>query len=578
MANLFAILLLLNGSRQWAGALEEADQQCDVDDRGLHVQAEAVSLLQSNFEVFKLSEADELHRGIQRAHPMALAQTSMGTGKKASALAQSAAQKPLPSGWFGDFSEAESTYDKEGLDSHSDNPEWAVKYGRDPSLPPSSSHAEKFPSHFFQESQSGGPQAAWQTNWPSVKSSVPGMRGTEENPWREEPMGWVQEYRPMSKAVTNGNVGPENANWFDNSMRNVDGFGRKMQPGIDSGQKLFDWVARSVDTTLTCKEVGCLAQSSLRLFDPTTEEATECSLTVRIHPTDYDDDWGRENVEFIKINGYVASRECHPAARGCNSTAEEPLYPCLNDFNVDRVISSDGTLLIESKNSDMVDECPFDGQYLLSGIAVATCMVRNKPQVTVTEREYPPFSQLSAEYHTGVLKCDEPGCTAETHVKLSPELALNGGKCTMDLSVKQTDYDDALGVPEQIEFLHVEGMEVADAKLVPGMNPCNLLYKGENATIALQDFAVLKDKDITSLVKKTSGTLRVTAKISDKVDECDYQGSLLYGDISVTCVPPDSYSVKHPPMPLQPSLWTVAEVVETPPVLLQGSAKHHKDR
>jgi hypothetical protein len=148
----------------------------------------------------------------------------------------------------------------------------------------------------------------------------------------------------------------------------------------------------------------------------------------------------------------------------------------------------------------------------------------------------------------------------------------------MDLSVKQTDYDDALGVPEQIEFLHVEGMEVADSKLVPGMNPCNLLYKGENATIALQDFAVLKDKDITSLVKKTSGTLRVTAKISDKVDECDYQGSLLYGDISVNCVPPDSYSVKHPPMPLQPSLWTVAEVVETPPVLLQGSAKHHKDR
>jgi hypothetical protein len=276
MANRFAILLLLNGSRQWAGALQEADQQCDVDDRGLHVQAEAVfSLLQSNFEVFKLSEAEELHRGIQKAYPMSLAQTSMGTGKKASALAQSGAQKPLPLGWFGDFSEAESTYDKDGLDSHNDNPEWAVKYGRDPSLPPSSSHAEKFPSHFFHESQSGGPQAAWQTNWPSVKSSVPGMRGTEENSWREEPMGWVQEYRPMSKAVTKGNVGPENANWFDNSMRNVDGFGRKMQPGIDDGQKHFDWVARSVDTTLTCKEVGCLAQSSLQLFDPTTEEATE---------------------------------------------------------------------------------------------------------------------------------------------------------------------------------------------------------------------------------------------------------------------------------------------------------------
>jgi hypothetical protein len=508
-----------------------------------------------------------------RKRPVALAAISSASDKKASIISQSASRDPLPSGWFGDFSEGESTYSKEGLDSHHENPEWAVKYGRDPALESPYRDTEVFEPHWFHESESGGKEAAWQTHWPSLRSTIAGNRGLGpgDNPWREEPEGWVQDYRPMLTEDTKEAAGPATGDWFDNSVRQIDGFGRKMQPGVNHGQRYPGWKERSVNTTIRCEKIGCNASSALQLFNADTEEAKDCSLAVHIHPTDYDDDWSRENVEFIKINNFIATRGCNPRARGCNSTAERPLYPCLNNFNVDRVIKSDGSLVIAAKNTQMVDECPVtdgDKKYLLSGVAMATCMVRNKPPLAAQTITTTMFTQEDL-HGKAVLKCDKPGCKAETVVYFSPAIALNGGKCVMNMTVQQTDYDDALGPEEQLDFVQVEGTNMTTAKRTPGKNPCNMRYQGKNISDDKRSFTVLEGMDVTELVKKSKplGALRVAAKISDHVDECGYKGNLLYGNIAVHCVPPAQYAATPPPGQMS--------LLHEPPKRKPDTKKHH---
>jgi len=509
---------------------------------------------------------------------------ALAEASSANHAAAAAKQSDLPSGWFGDFSQDESTFSKEGSAASRDDPQWAVKYGRDPNLETEYQNFEVLPSKFFHESQSGGAKAAWQTNDPSLEASVAGNR-VKENPWSRvagTPSGWVQDYQTTPDG---GAVNPSSADWFDNSVHQVDGFGRKMEPSLDDGARLLatGWQEKSVNTTLSCKAIGCNASSSLQLYDPKTQEAKLCSLSIDIHATDYDDDFSREHVEFWKVNGYIATRECNPRARGCNATAERPLYPCLNGFNVDHIINTAGTLLIEGQNSKMVDECPYKGN-LLSGVAMATCMVRNKNTNTTNGNgndiqmvAKPPavlFTQ-SDLFSKAVLKCDTPGCSAEATVHISPAIALNGGKCTMNVSVHQTDFDHNLGLPEQIDFIQVEGVNISTAPIQPGKNPCNSEYKGTNVTVADKIFSAIQSYDITHLVTKSDflGMLKVKGKISDQVDECAFEGHLLNGNVTVQCVPPAKYSAAPPAS--QAAFLHAPKDEDKAPSFLQGSAQKH---
>merc|ERR1719502_2487172 len=103
-------------------------------------------------------------------------------------------------------------------------------------------------------------------------------------------------------------------------------------------------------------------------------------------------------------------------------------------------------------------------------------MVRKKP---LRERGPPPTPAPAAltQVCEDVVKCSTHGCTATTHVACSPALALNGGTCKMNISVRQTDYDDDLGLPEQIDFFQVEDTNVTNEPVQPGKNPCNEEYK-----------------------------------------------------------------------------------------------------
>jgi hypothetical protein len=459
----------------------------------------------------------------------------------------------MPSGWFGDFAQAESTYTTEGEDDK-DDPTWAVQYGRDPSIDSSFQHSAVLQSDFYHESRSGGPSSAWQTHYPSVSASVSGNNQIE-NPWRYTPAGWKQDYKPMTTDLSRLNefAGPRHASWFDNSVGQLDGYGREKTPTASDGRFYTgQWLERSANTTVVCKEPGCKASSTLRLYDAASEEAKLCSLSVHVHPTDYDDDWSQEVVEYWKVNGYITMRGCNPRARGCNATAERPLYSCMNQFNVDKLIDENGTLVIEGKNSIMVDECPHSQKgssekNLLSAVAVSTCLVRNKTKPAPG----PPRASLFTmeDLHSkSVLKCDKPGCTAETTIHISPAIALNGGTCLMTINLTQTDYDDKLGVPEEVEFIAVGDTNVTTKPVQPGKNPCNDAYKGKNITDVDRIFQLVKGYDVTKMAAKATplGVLKVTGKISSHVDECGYDGNLLHAEVHVDCTPPKNFTAQPP--------------------------------
>merc|ERR1719310_802923 len=144
----------------------------------------------------------------------------------------------------------------------------------------------------------------------------------------------------------------------------------------------------------------------------------------------------------------------------------------------------------------MVDECPHKGN-LLSGVAVATCMVR--PKVTKTNKKKSKTGK-GTWVQKGQLKCNTVGCQAETVLNIDHAMAKRGGKCTMNMSVYQTDFDDKNGIPEQIDFIQVNGVNITKAPVRPGKNPCNYLrLNGKNLTDAEKTFLAVTNHDVTKL-------------------------------------------------------------------------------
>jgi hypothetical protein len=456
----------------------------------------------------------------------------------------------IPAGFFESFSQAESTYTTEGLDSYK------TRAGTDPTqdygflqsraLPEfkeeQSPHhnIEQLHSAWFHESLSGGPAAAWQTHFPAIKTSVVGNH-VEENPWIRTQgiasLDWIQQYLPMPSSKHESSL--QQASWFDNFVEQIDGFGRQKQPTEQDGRWYQDgWEERSVNTTLTCNTPGCCNSSMLTLFDAKTEDASHCRLSVFVHPTDYDQNDEREYIEFLKVNEQLVMNNFSPQARGClESTVPEPLYPWVNALDVDKVVDTNGGVVIHAKNSLYVDECPTRDGNLLSAVAIATCMVRKKQSLL----EAPPPPAQNQYISSEMLVCKDPGCTAETTLIATPR-DVTGKKltCTMDIMLFHTDFD---GADEQVEFIEVGGCTVA-TNLTNGMNPCNIassasattnLTNGSNLVQIEQSIVIISNYDVTALAEN-SGMIQVRGKINDMVDDCPYQENLLAANVTIRCL------------------------------------------
>lgn len=459
---------------------------------------------------------------------------------------------PKPSGWFGSFSESESTYSEEGYDAHPEDPEfWVKNGGKDPSVPYPFFDGSAKDSAFFHESESGGAMDAWQAHFPAVQGSMAGNRNIRNGRWVYTPNGWIQDYVTENRdpATYVGHAPPQPVNikepqWFDNKVQQYDGFGRYKMPKNNGGLYLYEhgWLEKSVNTTLTCKDPGCNASVSIQAFDAAHMEAQNCKLSFHVHPTDYDDEWSYEVVSYLKINGAVATKNCKPNTRGCNSTAETPLYSCMDSFPIDHLVDNTGALVVEGKISHWVDECPHDGN-LLSGVVMVTCMVRPPPEfieaanATTQTTTKAPLMPIEAQVP---LTCNYPGCVAKSLLQIIPAYALNGGKCLMSVNVTQTDFDDDLGLPEDVEFIAVDGENATQAPVSPGKNPCTSEYQGKPLKDDEKIFSVVKEYDVTDKIAQAHpvGSLVITGKISQQVDECGSNGNLLDGVVRVVCQPP----------------------------------------
>lgn len=456
---------------------------------------------------------------------------------------------PFSAEWFGNFDQGESTFTEDGVDAGirvTDGIERLAKTGRDMSPSDDFIHSEVQTKEFFHESPSGGAQAAWDTHYPSLGHDAGGAGQYADHKWKSTPEGWVEEYIPSPETFKS----PKPAKWFDNSVHQLGAYGRNPLPDMNSPQRLMEdfpaWTERAVNTTITCADVGCTANTTVKPYDVSTEEGQHCMLSVDLHPTDFDDDHGGESAKHWLVNGFLVTDRCRPISRVCNESGWRPLYPCLNGVDITHLINtSTGEVIVSGSLSTMVDECPYEGN-LLSGVVVVTCMVREKTTTTTTPSPALLGQQeiLAKGVLVGVpLQCAQPGCVAKTLLEVNPQAALMGSKCTMNVTLNQTDFDDAVGSVETVEYVKFDGSESnLTTNAAPGKNPCKAACNGAPLKEAEKSFTLLPDTDVTEqLLAYPQGSMRLEGKLSQHVDECETPaGYLLDAWVTVYCPPPSA--------------------------------------
>merc|ERR1719313_80282 len=348
------------------------------------------------------------------------------------------------------------------------------------------------------------------------------------------------------------------SSWFDDSVNQVDGFGRKKYPAPGSPRNYLYWEERSVNTTLSCKEPGCTATALLKApFDPLMEVTKDCKLSIGFHPTDFDDGANGEEVQWIRVNDHTVSTKCQPQASGCNYSSANTLLPCVDALPVNRqpswmegiykeyheyqptgLLPHSGLLNISAKISDVVDECAYEGN-MLSAVSMMTCLVAPKFMSLPGQAAPTPLSWSHGFWRreekcaaTMPLQCPSRGCAAEISMGMHSDCVKAANNCTLSIKVNQTDFDNSEGTREMIEYIKVQGAEVA-TDLRPGQNPCKAKWRGTPLSPSSLTYDALVDYDVTDAVKR--GTLIVEGKISKFVDECASNGYMFDALATVTC-------------------------------------------
>lgn len=461
---------------------------------------------------------------------------------------------PRDADWFQVFSEgpAESTKDAEALYSPT-NPELRALEGWDPadhSLVDGTYHQGfrdvednlRYSGRWFDESLSAADHQAWQTHYPALKSGLNDHGRKNKGVWYKNGGGtWVEQYN-MPKYHERVK-GVHAASWFDNSVNQFDGYGRPMAPHPGYGQHYvgdfldgLGWIERSVNTTLECAEPGCQADAGLIVYDPQTEHAENCRLALWVHPTDFEETWSNEQLFFsangVQLNHHCVVRTDEWFGPGCNQEENRPLFPCINSIFVDHLMNN-GVLNLKGNISIMVDECPYLGN-LLSAVATVTCEINELSTTTTTTAL---TSSIPSQSVVEVpIRCEGVGCQAEAVLFFNAE---NITTCSLSMNFTNTDYDQSVsgGEAEVIEEILVGSTSILE-NYSPGQNPCLSEFQGTPLSDEERVVNVVNEVDVTQEVLNASpgpGVLHIYARNSIAVDECAYDGFLLYGFARLTC-------------------------------------------
>jgi len=472
---------------------------------------------------------------------------------------------PLPADWFGAFHKGESTYDADGVGDGMNNPERlaarvseqgssinrAMSEDREP-IPDSGFHEE-----WFEESMSGGAYAAWRTRYPQLEQYH--RTDVMTAPWLPDHYGrHHQPFLPEGAIIKALDITKKkDATWFEDSVSHFDDFGRNRPPSEKSDRFYYDWEKKNWTARFGCTDPGCTANTLMDLvdFNATAMQYAKCSLSVGVHVTDFDDQYSREHVEWIIVNGVKVSVRCDPMGRDCNSTVpieKRGLYQCVSDYPVDFLLnrSTTGTQLnttgtqlnITGKITEMVDECPVktkSGDNLLSGEARVTCFVKPLPPprpqaVPVLPR---PLQLPESCPNKTVLQCANHGCSADAVLSICVP-PRQGETCKLSVRIWETDFDNDHGSIEIVEWLKVNGTEITKIKQ-PSRNPCKEVFQGKANRSKIRDseddmILIVSDEDVTDVFSESQDIL-IEAKISNRVDECAKDGWLLNAVASVEC-------------------------------------------
>jgi hypothetical protein len=439
-------------------------------------------------------------------------------------------RSPPPAGFFGDFSQGESTFTYDGtLANRNENPMIEVLDGWSPPQSTPSSRSVKS-AQWFDESKGGGDKSAWQTDYPAMPGNKAANQVANAGWFQGTGTVWQQDYKPAATLASSETIP---ASWFDNGVNQLDGFGRDKYPGFgqENPRWYLYWEEKSVNTSLTCADPGCTANSSLSLpFSPATEIGKNCKLSVLFHPTDFDDQYSGEKVDWVQLDGKQIMSNCHPMDHGGNTTAFKPLLACVEGLPID--VDGKSSISVAAKIPEVVDENKYDGN-LLSGVSVITCMVTPiaqtppppSPETVLINKDYCNFSYP--------LQCPTRGCSAEIAINVGQYcLELLGG-CTLSITVNQTDYDNKDGTVEAIEYLKVDGTEVvSNAK--PGQNPCKSAFDGTPVPTTDLVYSAVTGHALSWDTNK-NGTVIIEGKITQYVDECASNGYLLDAIANIQC-------------------------------------------
>jgi len=323
---------------------------------------------------------------------------------------------------------------------------------------------------------------------------------------------------------------------------------------------LLSWQERTIITNLTCADPGCVAHTVLQAFDSKTEHARNCKLTLDVHPTDFDDQYSGERLTWVRVNDVLVNQDCFPMISACNRTTQLPTFSCFNDLPLSDLFEGADVFKISAMISDVVDECPFEGN-LLSAVPKVTCLVASKQQQQQQQLQQAAQvdGQLPVEVQATVpwpkfvvamagLKCASRGCTA--HARLDPVAisektmdsrtlllasgrTLNFSKCLLNVRAYNTDFDQEQGTVETIEYLKVGG-KVTATNMSSGKNPCTSEWHGSPLPPQEMMFELASNLDVTDMLSE-DGRVPLEAKLSDWVDECAYEGFLLNAVAYLNC-------------------------------------------
>ncbi|CAE7503815.1 unnamed protein product [Symbiodinium pilosum] len=218
----------------------------------------------------------------------------------------------LDPSFFDSFADAESTFDEDGR-SHVEAANPAAVSEESVSLPTIE------PPQWFDEGASAGAKEAWQTY--DLETEGASWRAKAPD-WKEQGFGrYEQGWMPV-ESREKGNADREDgkeAAWFDTAVDQYDLFGRPRAPSTKSANFYVEWSRVSRTADWSCGPPGCVANASLKVFEKAAEmEYAMCHLSVMVHATDFDDQYGHEKVEWIVVNGKEVIRDFAPQApKGC---------------------------------------------------------------------------------------------------------------------------------------------------------------------------------------------------------------------------------------------------------------------